>query len=168
MRSDYALYGVAIIFFVVTAVVVTIQVQQSLWIMTTAVLGLLFIGLGYSLKPKSTAGPNSETVSSPIMSAPSQALATAPPPEPTTFTETINKPSPEQVAQPETLPQPTIGITQVKGIKEKRAQQLRELGVNTIHDLANASPDKLGKDLQISPKITTKWVEQAKQLTEKA
>lgn len=166
MRLDYVLYGVGIVFLILTAVV-TIWVNQ-LWIMSTAVIGLLFIGLGYSQKPKPTVATRSETISSPIMPAAAQTLATTAPPEPTAFTEPTNKPAPEQVAQPETPSPPTIGITQVKGVKEKRAQQLRELGINTIQDLANASPEKLGKSLQVSPKITAKWVEHAKQLIEKS
>jgi predicted flap endonuclease-1-like 5' DNA nuclease len=167
MRSDYILYGVAVIFFVLTAAVLTYQVeQQSLWIVTTAVLGLLFIGLGYSQKPRATISARIDPVSTPIMTTPTQTLVTRPEAQPTPITEPASEPIPEQITQPETLPTPSITITQVKGVKEKRAQQLRELGINTIQDLASASPEKLGKDLQLSPKITAKWVEYARQLTE--
>jgi predicted flap endonuclease-1-like 5' DNA nuclease len=172
MRSDYILYGLAVIFFIITAAVLTYQVeQQSLWIVTTAVLGLLFIGLGYSQKPKSAIAPHMDPVSSPIMTTPIQTLAEAPPPQPTVAPEPSSEPSQLQVAKPEvpSMPAaPTIAITQVKGVKEKRAEQLRELGINTIQELADASPEKIGKSLQLSPKITAKWVEHAKQLTEKS
>ena len=53
MRSDYALYGVAIIFFILTGIVLAYQVElKELWVVTTAVLGLLFVGLGCSQRPK--------------------------------------------------------------------------------------------------------------------
>ncbi|MDI6847982.1 MAG: hypothetical protein QMD23_07660, partial [Candidatus Bathyarchaeia archaeon] len=54
MRSDYALYTVAIIFFIITGVVLAYPVEYTeLWTVATVVLGLLFIGLGYSQRPKS-------------------------------------------------------------------------------------------------------------------
>lgn len=173
MRSDYILYGLAVIFFIITGAVLTYQSmeQQSLWIVTTAVLGLLFIGLGYSQKPKSAIPPRVDPVSSPIMTGPTQTLATAPPPQPIVAVEPSNEPPQSQIAQPEMTTisaAPTIAITQVKGVKEKRAKQLSELGINTIQELAEASPEKIGKSLQLSPKITAKWVENAKLLTEKS
>jgi len=50
MRSDYALYMVAIIFFIITGM--SIALAENLWVVTTAILGFLFIGLGYTQKPK--------------------------------------------------------------------------------------------------------------------
>jgi hypothetical protein len=56
MRSDYALYTVAIIFFILTGIVYVYQAEyREVWIITTAVLGLFFIGLGYTQRPKATA-----------------------------------------------------------------------------------------------------------------
>jgi predicted flap endonuclease-1-like 5' DNA nuclease len=52
----------------------------------------------------------------------------------------------------------------VKGIGEKRAAQLKALGINNLDDLAKVSPDDVAKNLMISPKITRKWVESAKEL----
>src|SRR4030066_1311494 len=58
MRLDYALYALAVVFFIVTAislVLVAEQVQQSLWVVTTVVLGLFSLGLGYTQRPKAKA-----------------------------------------------------------------------------------------------------------------
>lgn len=173
MRSDYILYGIAVIFFILTGTVLAIQIaEQQLWIMTTAVLGFLFIGLGYSQKPRARPSTIVDTVSTPIMTAPTSTLATAPPPQmpqpvAETVVEPIKEPILEQVTHPETL-LASMDITQVKGVKQKRAEQLKSLGINNLQDLANASAEELGKNLQISPKITTKWIEQAKQLAQKS
>jgi predicted flap endonuclease-1-like 5' DNA nuclease len=55
-------------------------------------------------------------------------------------------------------------LTKVKGIGEKRATQLRANGINSLQDLANASAKDLASKLNISPKITNKWIENAKTL----
>ena len=63
-------------------------------------------------------------------------------------------------------PSPT-GLTQVKGIKEKRAEQLKAIGINNINDLVNASADEIAAKLRISPKFTGKWIESAKELAKR-
>ncbi len=55
MRSDYPLYVVAIICFIVAIYAYTAFVETSLYIYALAVLGIVFIGLGYIARPKSTA-----------------------------------------------------------------------------------------------------------------
>jgi hypothetical protein len=60
MRLDYALYALATVFFLITAVsfaMVTEQTAKSLWVVTTVVLGLFCVGLGYyeRLKVKTAA-----------------------------------------------------------------------------------------------------------------
>ena len=58
MRLDYTLYVLAAIILIITVIpfVVTIEgveaETRSLWVVTTVVLGLLSIGLGYSQRPK--------------------------------------------------------------------------------------------------------------------
>jgi predicted flap endonuclease-1-like 5' DNA nuclease len=154
MRSDYALYAVAVIFFIITAIVLAYQVElKELWVVTTAVLGLLFAGLGYSQRPK----PQARTIE-------------APPPPPTppaspTVTEVMVEEKPAAVV--ETAP-PKVALTEVKGIGEKRAEQLKALGVNSVEELANASAKDLAAKLKISPKITGKWIDNAKKLVEKS
>jgi len=151
MRSDYALYGVAIIFFVITAfsLIVLGGVEQSLSVVTTVVLGILFVGLGFTLRPSTKTAP---------ATAP-----TAPTPQAPVAIETPIK---EEEAVVETASK-TLELTSVKGIKEKRAAQLKALGINTVEELSTASPEKLAKKLKISPKFTESWVQNAKKLVEK-
>ncbi|HVP93269.1 MAG TPA: helix-hairpin-helix domain-containing protein [Acidobacteriota bacterium] len=173
MRSDYALYMVAIIFFVITGIsaIVLSEVEQSLWVVTTAVLGLLFAGLGYSQRPRPRGRIVVETppsTSTPVQ-APSEPIptATAPiePKEPV-ITE-VKEENIEVTTEP--TPAPIVsGLTEVKGIGEKRKQQLNTLGINSINDLAMTSADELAQKLKISPKITGKWIENAKKLLEKS
>lgn len=144
MRSDYALYTVAIIFFILTFVVLATQVDfKELWTITTVVLGLLFIGLGYFQRSKLKAA----TIETPQIS-------------PTTVEE-------ETETTMETIP-PKIALTEVKGIGEKRAEQLKALGINSAEDLAKASAKSLAIKLKISQKFTKRWIENAKKLTGKS
>jgi len=161
MRSDYALYTVAIIFFIITGIVFAIQMDQtykSLGIITTAVLGIFFIGLGYTQRPKLK---TQTTVAAPVAAPP------APPPSPTQPT-----PSPTQTAtveeKAEEIAAAGTPLTMVRGIGEKRSEQLRALGINNVEELAKASPEELASKLKISPKITQKWIENAKKLAEKS
>jgi predicted flap endonuclease-1-like 5' DNA nuclease len=158
MRSDYALYAVAIIFFILTAIVLAYQVEMTpLWTITTTVLGLFFIGLGYTLRPK----PQQMQIEVP---------SHAPPTPPTTPTPTVTEVAKEEKIElppPETAPS-ILELTNVKGIKTKRSEQLKTLGINNIEDLSKASAKELAAKLKISPKITEKWIENAKQLLEKS
>jgi len=147
MRSDYALYTVAIIFFIITGTVSILELtefERNLGIITTAVLGLLFIGVGYSQRPKIT-----ET----------EPLPTPAPTTPATITKEETVTETARTVAP---------LTEVKGIGEKRAQQLKGLGINTIEELAKASAKQLASELKISPKITAKWIGNAKKLAEKS
>ena len=147
MRSDYALYSVGIILFVITCVVLLYPVEyQQVFVVATAVGGLFFIGLGYTQRPK----PEAKSMET-----------TAPP-----TVETVRE---EEKPAVITEPMPPVSeLTKVKGIGVKRADQLKALGINSIGDLANASAKDLAAKLEISPKITTKWIENAKALTEKS
>jgi len=72
MRSDYSLYGLGIIFFVAAGACLILLTgdQRSLTAVSTIVLALLSIGLGYSQRPKKTIGATT--------SAPTQNQSTAP------------------------------------------------------------------------------------------
>lgn len=158
MRSDYSLYAVAIVFFILTGVVAAYSMEQQLWIVTTAVLGLVFIGLGYTQRPRQiTSITTMPKVSTQITSPP------PPPPVQTTVKEEVIEKATEQVIDETSL----VGLTQVKGIKEKRAEQLKAIGINSINDLADASADDIAAKLHISPKFTGKWIESAKTLAKK-
>jgi predicted flap endonuclease-1-like 5' DNA nuclease len=162
MRSDYVLYAVAIIFFILTISVAAYAIEQQLWIVTTAVLGLVFFGLGYTQRPK------------PTPAAPTQIVTSVPPPPPTqtAIMETAKKEEPMATVQPQpsiVQPQPVAEeLMKVKGIKEKRTAQLKALGINNLEDLAKASAKEIAAKLQISPKITEKWIANAKEIREKA
>ncbi|MEM3703428.1 MAG: helix-hairpin-helix domain-containing protein [Candidatus Bathyarchaeia archaeon] len=137
MRSDYALYVLAIIFFIFTAIaaLITKESEKPLWVIATTVLGLFFMGLGYSQRPR-------EKVQTTVVSVPP---STQPTPPPT-----------------------GIQLTEVKGIGEKRAGQLKAIGINDAGELAKASAMELASKLKISQKIAERWIENAKKLVEKS
>jgi predicted flap endonuclease-1-like 5' DNA nuclease len=146
MRSDYALYTVAIIFFILTGIILAYQTElKELWTVTTVVLALLFIGLGYSQRPKTRA-----------MAIEAPPVPTAPTAVTEEKTETIMKAAPSVTA-----------LTEVKGIGERRAEQLKAIKITSMEDLAKASAKDLATRLKISPKITRKWIRNAKKLVEK-
>ena len=55
-------------------------------------------------------------------------------------------------------------LTRVKGIGEKRADQLKALGIMTVADLSAASAEELAQKLQVSAKITGQWIKNARKL----
>ena len=150
MRSDYALYAVAIIFFILTGIVGVYQVEyREVWIITTAVLGLFFIGIGYTQRPRAT--PKTAAIEAPS------------PATPTTIPQMVKEE--KELAAP---PQVGRELTEVKGIGAKRAEQLKALGILSVEDLAKASVEDLALKLKVSPKITEKWIKNAKRLIEKS
>jgi len=161
MRSDYALYAVALIFFAITIIsfIVLTELQRNLSIVATVVLGFLFTGLGYTQRPKAK---------SEILQAPTTLPATIPPP----VISEIVEPKSQQETQPNLEPasartEPVKKeLKAVKGIKEKRAEQLKALGIGNVEELANASAKDLAAKLKISPKFTEQWIESAKKLLE--
>lgn len=168
MRSDYTLYVVAVIFFILTTVVLAYQVEfREVWVVTTAVFGLLSIGLGYSQRPKpqpAAATTHVETSIATVAPAPMATVAVAPPPVASVVTEVAE---PKPIAITETIPR-RLRLTKIRGIGDKRAGQLKSLGVNNLEDLANASPKDLASKLDISPKMTGRWIDSAKELTKKS
>jgi predicted flap endonuclease-1-like 5' DNA nuclease len=148
MRLDYTLYVLAALLLIITVVpfVVTIEgvesETRSLWVVTTVVLGLLSIGLVYSQRPKTKTQACQPAVQIPQTTLPQKPATTM---ETPAMTETLE-------------------LTQVKGIGEKRATRLKALGINSVEDLAKASAEDIAKKLQISSKITKKWIDSAKAL----
>ena len=57
-----------------------------------------------------------------------------------------------------------LEFTPIRGISEKRAEQLKANGINTIEELANASAVDLAAKLNVSPKIVKMWIGSAKKL----
>jgi len=171
MRLDYALYVLAALLFIITVVPFVITIEgvasetRSLWVVTTVVLGLLSIGLGYSQRPKTEAQACQpavpiaqetmpETQAATTMEAPKEEKAEAP----------TEKPAMTKALAPETSTAATMDLTQVKGIGEKRATQLKALGISSVDDLSKASAAAIAKQLKISPKIVNRWIDSAKEL----
>jgi predicted flap endonuclease-1-like 5' DNA nuclease len=167
MRSDYALYVVALIFFAIAIISIAAlsDYERNVSVVATVVLGLLFAGVGYSQKPR----PKAETTQAPpIQAAPAPPSTQAPPPllPATEAVEALARPPVEPIALPASVETelPRIELTAVKGIKEKRAEQLRALGIGSVEELANASAVDLAKKLKISPTFTQQWIENAKKI----
>jgi len=160
MRSDYALYIVALIFFIITAASIALlagaEFERNLSSITTAVLGLLFLAVGYTQRPRTRTSSLEPMISQP--------LAVPQPPL------VIEVPKQEEMKMAET-PKSTIvaplsvtSLTSVKGIKEKRAEQLKTLGINSAEDLAKASAPDLAQKLKVAPYFTEKWIQSAREL----
>jgi predicted flap endonuclease-1-like 5' DNA nuclease len=127
-----------------------------------AALGVMFLGVGYTMRPKkpTTITPfetkPEETISE--ISQPSNIVSETP------QTVEITPSAPQSTLKAE---EPRIELTNVKGIGPKRAEQLKRLGIYTVYDLADANADELAKKVELSPKITNRWVEEAKKLIAK-
>ncbi len=149
MRSDYALYIVAVICFILAAVVFAIDLGLTgdIQLATTAVLailGLISAGAGYLVRPEEMIPPPPPRPPAPKPSAP--------PPRP----------------PPKMKTTPPIEITEVKGIGPKRAEMLRAQGINTAQDLAKSSATLLAANMEISSKTTHRWVREAEKLIKEA
>ncbi len=81
MRSDYPLYAIAILCFIIAVAAYATLSQVQLYVYALAVIGIIFFGLGYMARPK-------EAMLAPSTPSP------APPPTP--------EPAPKQQAQQET------------------------------------------------------------------
>jgi predicted flap endonuclease-1-like 5' DNA nuclease len=167
MRWDYTLYVVALVLFVITVISLYALsgVEMSVSTVATVVLGLLFLGVGYTQRPRA----KTETAQAPT----TQALATEAPPSPPLVSETMEAPAQqkiEPIVEPIAVPVqiPSLELTAVKGIKEKRAEQLRALGISSVEQLANASAEDLAKKLKIAPYFTRQWIENAKETIAKS
>ena len=82
MRLDYPLYGLAIVLFALTAITLTLVLDQDvklIYAVSTAVVGFLSVGGGYFLRPKTTAAAPVQTASSTLQIAAEQAQQTAVP-----------------------------------------------------------------------------------------
>jgi predicted flap endonuclease-1-like 5' DNA nuclease len=169
MRSDYALYAVAIILFILTGVVaVYAATQRELWVVTAAVLGFVCIGIGYWQRPHEQTTTQMTTPKPVTTIAPPASVITPPPPT-LTQEQVIEKTKTIEQVVSVAQTQPSLStLLNVKGIKEKRAQQLKTLGINTVEDLAKASPEDLAAKLKIAPYFTGQWIENAKKIIAKS
>ncbi len=192
MRMDYALYGLAVILFVLSAVffiLIKAEDGQLIYVTSTAVLGVLSIGAGLAQRPKPTAAAHTQDAASlvPVTTPESTPVIAAPPgealavPEVTTPAEPIPAlipatetgspaplPTPTPVIPVETAPASEVALavksdfSQIRGINEARVTQLKTNGINSIQDLANASAEDLAVKLGVSPKIVKMWIGSAR------
>ncbi len=49
-------------------------------------------------------------------------------------------------------------LSHVNGIDEKRAKQLKALGINSAADLSKATAKNVTKKFAVSPKVVNKWI----------
>ena len=154
MRLERTLYVIAAIFFLITAVsfVLLEGLERNLWVIATVILGLFSLGLGYSQKPK----VKPATAEVPVLAPEAPVTQPAQP-----VTEVVKEEKIEVAVEPSTT---TVELMRVKGVGPKRAAQLRNVGINSVEELGKASAEKLAAKLKISPKITGKWIANAKEL----
>ena len=165
MRLDYALYVLAAVLLIITVVPFVTSIGEnttktSVWVVATVVLGLFSIGLSYTQRPKTEA-----QACQPATSVPQEVVPETQP------AATMEAPKEEKAEAPmKTAPAmaasaaAALDLTQVKGIGEKRATQLKALGINNVDELSKASAKTLAKKLKISPKTVDNWIANAKEL----
>ncbi len=171
MRLDYTLYALAIVFFLITAVlffIVTDQNAQNIYMIVTVTVGALSLIVGYCMKPQvKTAAVQQpapsitqEVVSQPVPQAPvavEAPVAPAPKAQAPAMKKPVAPPAPAANASASEL-------TQIRGISKARANQLKANGIKSIKALAEASPTDLAAKLEVSPKIVKMWIGTAKKL----
>lgn len=194
MRLDYTLYVLAVVFFAITPVsfaVVSDQTAQSLYAVSTVAVGLLFVGVGYMLRPKVKAAasappepappapsvtPQAAIVEAPVaivsktetplMETPvaETRIAEAPAVPETAQAAQVSAPAAEVPAEETAVSAQGTELTKIRGINEKRADQLKANGIKSVEDLANASAADLAAKLEVSEKIVKMWIGSAKKL----
>ena len=171
MRLDYTLYILAALLLVITVIPFVVTIEgvksdtRSLWVVTTVVLGLLSIGLGYSQRPKTEAQSCQPTVTTTQETMPqTQPAATVDAPKEEPLAAPTKAVAVKKAAKAASPAAATLALRQVKGIGEKRATQLKALGINSANDLSKVSAKTVAKKLKISPKIVANWIANAKEL----
>jgi len=64
----------------------------------------------------------------------------------------------KEVPTPETL----VGLTEVKGISQKRFEQLKAIGIDSVKKLPESYPKEIVEKLGVSEKTFSRWIENAK------
>ena len=137
MRADIPLYIIAIICFGLAAGLHLYSSEPAqAYTVILAVLGAIFAGVGYSMRPKPTI--ETETI-------------------------TIEKPEAREEATAKAETKPSLELIDVKGIGPKRAEQLKKIGIQSVEDLAKESSEELSKKVKVSTKIADKWIKAAKE-----
>jgi predicted flap endonuclease-1-like 5' DNA nuclease len=161
LRLDIVFYALGIVCFIFTALIIPlfgVTLLPVAFLIVFLLFGLLFMAFGYSTRPRHY------RIIRP--SKPPEVKIKEKPPQPPEITETPTAPppsSPEQATLPE-LSKPPMELTRIKGIGPKRVRALNALQIVSVEDLAKFSAEELADKLEISSKITAKWVEQAQNL----
>jgi predicted flap endonuclease-1-like 5' DNA nuclease len=172
MRLDYVLYAVGVVLLIITVVpfIAPIGVETtetSIWVVASVVLGLFSIGMGYTQRPKTEAQacqPAAPVTQEAMPQTQTATMTEAPKEETEATVEKAAMKEPQMVTAPAAAA--TVELTQVKGVGEKRAMQLKALGINNVDELSRASAKTLAKKLKVSPKTVNKWIADAKKLVE--
>ena len=69
----------------------------------------------------------------------------------------------KEVPPSETL----VGLTEVKGIGQKRLEQLKATGIDSVKKLAESDPKEIAEKLGVSEKTSSRWIENAKNILTK-
>ena len=136
MRADIPLYIIAIICFGLALGLHYSSEPAQAYTVILAVLGAIFAGVGYSMRPKSTI--ETEAI-------------------------TMEKPEVREEATAKAEAKPSLELIDVKGIGPKRAERLKKIGIQSVEDLAKESSEELSKKAKVSTKIADKWIKAAKE-----
>ena len=69
----------------------------------------------------------------------------------------------KEVPTPETL----VGLTEVKGISQKRFEQLKAIGIDSVKKLAESDHKEIAEKLGVSEKTSSRCIENAKNILKK-
>ena len=69
------------------------------------------------------------------------------------------------LSEEELTPGAIVGLNEVKGIGQRRLEQLNAIGVDSVKKLAESDPKELAKKLEVSKKTSSKWIENAKNIS---
>ena len=71
------------------------------------------------------------------------------------------------LSKEEPPPETLVGLTEVKGIIQKRFEQLKAIGIDSIEKLAESDPKEIAEKLGVSEKTSSRWIENAKNILTK-
>lgn len=60
-----------------------------------------------------------------------------------------------------------LELTMIRGIGPKWSSRLKEIGVDSVQDLASMKADKLARKIGASEKVVSKWIAGAKEILKK-
>lgn len=155
MREDHLLYIIGIICFIFAGLILAMNINL-LWTVPTLALGLILVVLGYFHRPEVMETPSTVPPHTPEI---------PPPPSPAVIEEEPEEIETEAEKEAETAAL-FMECTEIKGIGKKREEKLESIGIYTVKQLIESSPEDLAEKLDVSPKRTRRWIEDAKKLLE--